>query len=107
MLRAMTLVLRSLPRSLWYCRASFSAESTDSLPPLVKKTRFRPAGVSEAIFSASLIAGGCAADQIGKYSSSRAWSAPACATSARPWPMFTQNRELSASRYRFPFSSQT
>ena len=72
--------------------------STDSPPPEVKKTRLRSPGVSDAILAASSIARGWAKDQLVKKPSSRAWSAPACAMSARPWPMFVQNSELSASR---------
>jgi hypothetical protein len=41
-------------------RASFSADSTASDPPDVKKTRFRSPGASDAIRAASSIARGCA-----------------------------------------------
>ena len=41
--------------SLWYWRTSLSADSTASLPPLVKNTRFRSPGVSDAIRAASSI----------------------------------------------------
>ena len=56
----MTFVLFGWPVSLWYWRASLSADSTDSPPPEVKKIRLRSPGASEAIFAASSIAGGCA-----------------------------------------------
>ena len=56
----MTFVLFGLPVSLWYWRASFSAVSTDSLPPEVKKTRLRSPGAIDARRAASSIAGGCA-----------------------------------------------
>lgn len=42
------------------------ADSTDSLPPLVKKTRFRSPGASEAMRCARVIAWGCAAVQFVK-----------------------------------------
>ena len=58
--REITFVLFGLPVTLKYWRASFSADSTASLPPLVKNTRFRSPGVSDAIFAASSIARGCA-----------------------------------------------
>ena len=64
----------------------------------MKNTRFRSPGASEAIRAASSIAGGWAYDQFVKNPSSLAWSAPAWTTSARPWPMFTQNSAESASR---------
>jgi len=56
----MTFVLFGAPVSLWYWRASLSADSTDSEPPLVKKTRLRSPGAIEAMRAASSIAGGCA-----------------------------------------------
>ena len=56
----MTLVLFGLPVSLWYWRASLSADSTASQPPLVKKTRLRSPGASAATRAASSIACGCA-----------------------------------------------
>src|ERR1041384_3180034 len=40
----MTLYLPALPRSLWYWRASLSADSTASEPPLGEKTRLRRPG---------------------------------------------------------------
>ena len=58
--RLMIFVLFGLPVSLWYWRTSLIALSTDSEPPLVKNTRLRSPGASEAIFAASSIAGGCA-----------------------------------------------
>ena len=42
------------------CATSFSADSTASEPPEVKKTRLRSPGASEAIRAASSIARGCA-----------------------------------------------
>jgi hypothetical protein len=89
----MTIVLFGWPVRLWYCRQSFSADSTASLPLFVKKTRFRSPGASDAIFAASSIDVGWAYDQFVKKASCAAWSAPACATSARPWPMFVQKRD--------------
>ena len=56
----MTLVLLGWPVSLWYWRASFSADSTASLPPLVKNTRLRSPGAKAATRAASSIAGGWA-----------------------------------------------
>ena len=56
----MTFVRLGEPVSLWYWRASLSAASTASEPPLVKKTRLRSPGASEAMRAASSIAGGCA-----------------------------------------------
>ena len=44
----MTFVLFGLPVSLWYWRASFSADSTASPPPVVKNTRLRSPGASSA-----------------------------------------------------------
>jgi hypothetical protein len=60
MLRAMNFVLFGLPVSLWYWRASLIADSTASPPPLVKNTRFRSPGASDAMRAASSIARGCA-----------------------------------------------
>ena len=56
----MTFVLFGWPVALWYGAGELSADSTASLPPLVKKTRLRSPGASEAIRAASSIAGGCA-----------------------------------------------
>ena len=42
----MTFVLFGWPVSLWYWRTSLIADSTDSPPPEVKKTRFRSPGAS-------------------------------------------------------------
>ena len=58
--RAITLCFWPLPCIRWKLRASFSADSTASEPPLVKKTRLRSAGASEASFVASSIARGWA-----------------------------------------------
>ncbi len=55
---------RRSPRAMWYCRASFHADSTASDPPETKKTRFRSPGVICAISRASSIARGCAYDQL-------------------------------------------
>jgi hypothetical protein len=56
----MIFVLFGWPVSLWYWRASLIADSTDSPPPEVKKTRLRSPGASEAILAASSIARGWA-----------------------------------------------
>ena len=54
---------RRSPRTEWYWRASFQADSTASEPPETKKTRFRSPGASEATSAASSMARGCAYDQ--------------------------------------------
>ena len=56
----MIFVLLGLPLSLWNWRTSLMADSTASLPPLVKNTRLRSPGASSASLTASSIAGGCA-----------------------------------------------
>ena len=56
----MIFVLFGLPVSLWYWRESLIADSTASLPPLVKNTRLRSPGARLAMRAASSIAGGCA-----------------------------------------------
>ena len=58
--RAISLVLFGLPLSFQYWRTTLIADSTDSPPPLVKNTRLRSPGASEAIRAASSIARGCA-----------------------------------------------
>ena len=58
--RLITLCRIGSPTSLKYCRASFQAVSTASPPVVVKKTRFRSPGASEASRSASSIALGWA-----------------------------------------------
>ncbi len=66
----MSLYLLGWPVSLKYWRASLIADSTASLPPLVKNTRLRSPGASEATRAASSIAGGWAYDQLVKKPSS-------------------------------------
>ena len=58
--RAMIFVLSGLPLSLWNWRDNLMADSTASLPPLVKNTRLRSPGARSAIRAASVIACGCA-----------------------------------------------
>jgi hypothetical protein len=60
------LVFIGLPVCLKYDRASFHADSTASDPPVVKKTRLRSPGVTDASRSASSTAFGWAYDQSGK-----------------------------------------
>ncbi len=64
MSRAIAFVRCGWPEAMWYSRHSFHAASTDSEPPLVNNTRLRSPGASEASFSASSIAGGCAVAQL-------------------------------------------
>ena len=59
MFRLIALTLSGLSLSLKYWRASFQADSTASEPPVVKNTRFRSPGASEAIFAESSMAVGC------------------------------------------------
>ena len=59
MLREMAFQRRS-PLSAWYWRESFQADSTASLPPDTKNTRWSGPGASAATSSASSIARGCA-----------------------------------------------
>ena len=56
--RAMTLYRWPSPLARKYWRANFQADSTASLPLVVKNTLFRSPGASEASLAASSIAGG-------------------------------------------------
>ena len=56
----MIFVFSGLPLSLWNWRDSLIADSTASLPPLVKNTRLRSPGARSAMRAASVIAWGCA-----------------------------------------------
>ena len=64
MWRAIALVRCGWPIATKCSRAIFHAASTDSEPPLVKKTWLRWPGMRSASASASSIAGGCAVDQL-------------------------------------------
>ena len=103
--REMTLCFCGRPVRRKYCLASFQADSTDSLPLLVKNTLFRPGGARCARRSASSVAGLLANDHRGKNASSEAWRAMTSASSVRPWPTWTVNRPASPSRYLRPRSS--
>jgi hypothetical protein len=60
----MTFVRCGSPFAMWNWRTSFQAASTDSEPPLVKKTWSSPAGAIDASLAASSNAGGCAVPQL-------------------------------------------
>jgi hypothetical protein len=61
--RRATAFQRLSPFAMWYCRASFQADSTASEPPETKNARLTLSGASSASFAASSIARGCAYDQ--------------------------------------------
>ena len=64
MSRAIALVRCGWPIARKCSRASFHAASTDSEPPLVKKTRSMPGGATLASLAASSIDAGCAVPQL-------------------------------------------
>ena len=103
----MNFVLFGLPVSLWYWRASLIAVSTASLPLLVKKTRLRSPGARPAMRAASSIDARVRVRPVREEAELLGLLGAGRATSARPWPMFTQNSALSPSKYRLPCSSQT
>src|SRR2546423_3303078 len=84
------------------------AVSTDSDPPLVRKTRLFGIGDREASRSHKASAGGLVKrSKVWKVSRTRIWAATASTISVRPWPTWQYQRLASASTYRLPRSSQT
>ena len=65
-----------------HCRASFQADSTASLPELVKNTCSMPSGPCDAMRSASSMAAGWATVHVGVNTSSDIWRSAASPISA-------------------------
>ena len=107
----MTIVRSGNPR--WACpaRAIFSAESTASEPPLVKKTRHPSpiAGAASAAMRAASRSAGSFVKRSKHWYAARAriCSAAASAISARPYPTAQYQSDAMPSTYRRPASSKT
>lgn len=94
------------PRTRWYASAIFSAESADSDPELVKKTRENPGGATRATRSANSNAIGWPMLKVGAKSMVSACFLTAATIFGRQWPAFTHHSPEVLSKISLPSGVQ-